>query len=351
MPSRDGEAAIRTSVASGVLDHVHHIRLSGDGAFDALDRLVPADLRVRDGQLLHTLLLDEEGHCFADLYVANDDEQFLLLAEGPTREALDAHLRTHLPSDASVSVDVRTESHAIVALEGPYAWELLGLAVGQEAIGLPYLTFFHLERWTCYRAGKTGEYGYGIILPRADLDDLQRRLHTHGAGLDMGAADLAALDQCALENQFFNIRREGREPVTPIELQLQWRVSSRKEYVGSGALRRRREEGARVRTTCLIGAEPWAAGDEVTLQGTAVGRLVNAGFSSTRGDWIAVALVDVAWAHPGIDEFVVVARDGRRIAARSVSAPVLNNRSLHVSPQMHSYGTRDGYAFPPLPRG
>ena len=347
----DAVVAIRSSVAAGVLDHVHQVRLSGPDAFAALDRLVPADLRVRDGQLLHTLLLDEHAHCLADAYVLNDDEEFTLLLEGPSREELEAHLERYLPRDADVEVEYRTDSSAIVGLEGPYAWELLGRVVGQEAIGLPYLTFFHLDRWTCYRAGKTGEYGYGIIVPRDDLDELEQQLEKHRPALDCGVLDLGALDQCALENQFFNIRREGRERVTPIELQLQWRVSTRKEFTGSDALRERRQEGARVRTTCLVGAGPFAVGDEIALGSETVGRVINAGFSPSRGDWVALALVDVAWAHPGIREFVVVSGHAGQIPARSVSAPVVNNRSLHVSPQMHSYGTRMDYTFPPLPRG
>lgn len=350
MAAPDGVTAIRTSVGTGVASHVLHVRVSGSDAYEAVDRLVSADLRVRDGQILHTLLLDTDGHCFADVYVANDDEQFILLVEGPSRDALAAHLTMHIAPGADVQVEDRSLSHAIMTLEGPYAWELLGRVAGQEVIGLSYLTLFHLDAWTCYRAGKTGEYGYGIIVPRDDLDALRDTVSERAAAFDAGTIDLAALDQCALENQFFNIRREGREPVTPIELQLQWRVSSRKAFVGSDAVARRREAGARTRTTCLVGNDSWAEGDEVLLHDVPVGRIANAGFSSTRGDWIALALIDTAWAHPGIDGFVVATRDGRRVRARSQSAPVLNNRSLHVSPQMHSYGTRHDYTFPPLRR-
>lgn len=350
MQATDGVTAIRTSVGTGVASHILHLRVCGSDAYEVVDRLVSADLRIRDGQILHTLLLDTNGHCFADLYVANDDEQFIMLIEGPTSETLAAHLESHIPSGADITVEDRSASHAIVTLEGPYAWELLGLVAGQEVIGLPYLTLFHLNAWTCYRAGKTGEYGYGIIVPREDLAALQDTIRERAAAFDPGTIDLPALDQCALENQFFNIRREGREPVTPVELQLQWRVSSRKSFVGAEAVALRRAAGARTRTTCLVGNDSWAEGDDVLLQDAPVGRVVNAGFSSTRGDWIALALIDIAWAHPGVDAFTVATRDGRSVRARSRSAPLLNNRSLHVSPQMHSYGTRHDYTFPPLPR-
>jgi glycine cleavage system aminomethyltransferase T len=155
---------------------------------------------------------------------------------------------------------------------------------------------------------------------------------------------LEALDQCALENWFFNIRREGREDVTPIELQLQWRVSYRKEFTGSTSLAARRAKGPAVRLTCVIAKGEVSAGDEVMIGGERVGAIVNAGYSDVRGDWVALALLDRSVAYPGIE-----CRVGQA-AARTVSPPVLQNRSLVVSPQLHSYATRAEYPAPPLVR-
>lgn len=340
--------AIRGSVALSRLDHVSYVRVRGDSAYEALDALFPGALRMRDGQMLHTMLLTDEAHPFADAYLCWDDEEFFLLAEGPSSGELVAHLRAHLPADG-IEVEDRTGSHTILALDGPYAWELLGLVVDPEAIGLPYLTFYHRGDWICYRAGKTGEYGYGIIVARTEADDLERRAMEVGSAFDLRRVSVEGLDQCALENWFFNIRREGREPVTPIELQLQWRVSYQKSFVGSAALARRRREGASQRLTSLLAKGDIAAGDVVSLEGKGVGRIVNAGFSHTRNEWMATALIDVAWAYPGIDAFTVVG-NGRATTARSVTPPVLNNRSLSISPQLHSYATRHEYAMPEVVR-
>ena len=342
---------IRTSVTISRLDHVSHLRLRGDRAWNALDRLCPTALTLRDGQIIQSLLLDESAQCVADLYVGLDDEELFLLAEGPTANELIAHLRDHLGASAvDVEIEDRSTTHGVLSLDGPYAWELLGLVVGQEALGLPYLTFFHLERAMCYRAGKTGEYGYGIIAPVAELEAIERELRAEGVSLNVAPADVEILDRCALENGFFNIRREGREPVTPIELQLQWRVSYTKEFIGSRALSEHRRAGVHRRITSLAGDAPFAVGDDVSLNRRSVGHVVNAAFSPTRGDWVGLALLDVNVAHPGIDEFVI-GTNGTSSRVRSISPPMLNNRSLFVSPQLHSYGTRHEYTFPPLPRG
>jgi glycine cleavage system T protein (aminomethyltransferase) len=346
---REEVYAIRHSVAVCRMDHMRSVRVRGANVYEALDGIVPADLYVRDGQILQSLLLDESGRTFADIYLGCDDEEFLILAEGPTGGELSAHLERHLAPGGGIAIEDQSTSHGILALDGPYAWELLALLAGPDVVGLPYLTLFHLDRWICLRAGKTGEYGYVLIVPREDLEGLYARLLELGAVLDASAANLEALDQCALENWYFNIRREGMEPVTPIELQLQWRVSYRKSYVGSEALMRRRREGPRQRLTCLVSGEPLLLGSQVSLNGRTVGRVVNPGFSSIRGDWVALGLLEIAWAHPGIDLFQVEI-DGSAVAARSVTPPLLNNRSLHVSPQIHSYAARHEFNFPSLRR-
>ncbi len=349
MSPADAAVAIRESVTITRLDHVHLLRVRGDDARAAIDVLCAGTVRARDGQLQHVLLLDEGAHCFADAYLVADDEEYDLLIEGPTADALHAHLARYVPSGSDVQIVDRTATHTLLGLDGPYAWELVSRVAGAEAIGLPYLTFFHADEWTCYRAGKTGEFGYGLIVPREARDSIETLLFQKGEPLGVARGTLDVLDQCALENFFFNVRREGREPVTPIELQLQWRVSYEKNAVGLDALRRRRAAPISARLTSLVAECVVSVGDDVRLDGVVVGRVVNAGWSTTRGDCVALALLDVQWAHPGIDTFTVSHAAGP-VPARSVTPPVLNNRSLFVSPQLHSYATRAEVAMPPLAR-
>ena len=341
--------ALRTSAGVSRHDHVRLLRVTGDGAFDVIDRVTSAQLRVRDGQLLHTLMLTDEGHPMADVYVGRDDEEFFLLAEGPEAVELTAHIRSHVPAGADVIIEDRSSTHAILAVDGPYAWELLGAAVDPEIIGLPYLTFYHREGMTVFRAGKTGEYGYSMIVPRADSHALHARLLKAGALYDAREVSLDALDHCALENWFFNIRREGRAPVTPIELQLQWRVNYGKGFVGAEALRSRRAERPSERLTTLVADGPIGIGDAVRAEDARIGSIVNAAYSDIRGEWVALALLELRWASPGIAGLTIVGAAGE-VTARTVTPPLLMNRSLSVSPQLHSYLTRHDHPAPPLVR-
>jgi len=112
-------------------------------------------------------------------------------------------------------------------------------------------------------------------------------------------------------------------------------------------LRQQRKSGHASRVTTLVAQRPLRIGDDVTLHGVHVGSVLNAARSSARGEWVALALLNLACAVPGIHGF----RAGNSgTNARSVAPPVLNNRSIFVNAQMHSYATRDEIALPPLVR-
>ena len=339
--------ALRQSAALTSLDPVRLLRVSGPEAFELVDRLCPTPLFLRDGQARHSLLLDEGARIVADLLICRDDEDFLLLAEPTSPEALAAHLARHAPGDAGTRCGDVTSDFALLSLDGPYAWEVLAAVVGAEAVGLPYLSFFKTGTWTVLRSGKTGEYGYVLIVPREEGPQARARIAELGAPFDLAFASLEALDHCALENWFFNIRREGAEEgLTPLELQLQWRVSYKKPYVGAEALQARRATVA-ARTTCVLSASELRGGDEVRLGGERVGRVLHAVRSPWRNEHVGIALLDRAYAHAGLDVFTA-ARGPERTSLRTASAPVLDNASLYVHPQRHSYQTRQELKLPPL---
>jgi glycine cleavage system aminomethyltransferase T len=335
--------ALRTSAAFSMQGHVTAVRVSGSRAFAAIDRICPRKLFLRDGQMIHTLLLQADARPLADLYICADDQDFILLAEGITAPALTELLTA---PGADVQVNDLAETHGLVSLDGPYAWEVFAELAGPEVIGQPYMTFFHSDELTAFRAGKTGEFGYTLMVPADRVDPLRATLIDRGAPFDIAEADLAALDQCALENWYFNIRREGLADASPIELQLQWRVSAGKEFTGAAALAERRARATQRLLLCA-GPTELAIGDRVVHGATEIGTVINAGFSSVRGDWVASALVDRPYSHPRIRAYEIV-HGSARVPIETLAAPALDNRSLYVNPQQHSYQTRNEVQFPPV---
>jgi glycine cleavage system aminomethyltransferase T len=340
--------ALRNSCAVTRLDHVHALRLSGPGALDLLDAATTGRLFARENQMLLTLLLDARGLPFADAFVSLDEDSWLVLAEGPGNTELLAHLdrvrRERTPA-ADVSITDLLKDHVLWGIDGPYAWELTSALLGPEIVGAPYLSFLKLGDITCFRAGKTGEYGYMLLVPRALERATWARLQELGAPLGLVEGDVAALDLCALENWHFTMRALSRVTLElgPAELQLHWRVDLDKDFEGAAALRERRAGGTKVRLTSFVAKSAVTAGDDVTLDGQKIGVVADAGFSPTRGDWVGWAALDVGLAWPGIERFVA-----GTVPILTASPPLIDNRSLFVDPRKHRYRTREQDVFPPL---
>jgi glycine cleavage system aminomethyltransferase T len=335
--------ALRTATTLAAGDHIACVRVRGSGGADALDRVSPRALFVRTGKMSHTLLLDDEARPIADVYLCCDEDDFFVLAEGLSAPAVIEYVRAHTRG-LEVELEDLSHSHAMVTLNGPYAWELLGELTTPDVIGLPYLGFFHADAFTCFRGGKTGEYGYDLLVERDRLAELRDQIVTVGRGFELAEISLAALETAQLENLFWNPRRDWAPGLTPIELQLQWRVSYDREFPGSGALNRRRKTAHR-RAVLLCADRELPAGARVVAGGRDIGSVLHAGRSPTRGDWLAIAIVERALAHAGLDGFEVGG-----VTARTLSAPSIDNRSLLVDPQRHSFATRETDHFPPLVR-
>ena len=335
-------SAVREGVALSRPTATSLMRFSGgDGAWDTLNRLSSSDLFLRDGQMIHTLWLAQDATPIADVYVCRNDEEFIVIAEGAGVDLL-AHANDNVRLGAAI--EDLSQRFDMLSLHGPFAWELMGALVGGGVVGVPYLSMFRLDGGGYgFRAGKTGEYGYDLLVPKEGSAAWEQRIRDAGARFDLEEVSDGALDQCRLENWFFNIRREGKKSLSPLELQLQWRTSAAKEYVGSAALAERRQRGIARRMITLVSPSAIDEGNALELFGERVGEVLTAGYSDARGDHVALALVDAAWAHSGIDAFQIGGA-----AARSVTPPVIDNRSLYVNPQTRSYATRAEWDFPPL---
>lgn len=339
--------ALRGAVGISRQPHVAVVRLAGDGAWNALDRIAASDLFLRDVQLRQSLLLHEDGRILADVHVGADGDGFLVLSEGLPAPALIDHVRAHAGGER-VEVEDLGASHALLSVGGPFAWELLAALEGPGVVGLPYLSFYRPARGTiCFRAGKTGEYGYDLLVPRSEADEPWATLAALGSPLGARPVGLEALDHAAFENWFFCLRHHELSPLTPVELGLRWRLSRRKDFIGRAALDARRARPAQARCTAIRSSDALAAGDLVVCGDRTIGTVLRATSSATLGETIGAALLDATLAHPGID---AVARDpGGSAPDRplcTVSAPFVNNLSLYLDPQRHSYATRAELAYP-----
>jgi len=335
--------ALRHGVALSRMDHVHCVGVYGLDALDVIDRLIPRDLFLRDGMATQSLLLNEDATVFADVTVVADDEDFLLLCEGPERAALLDVARAAVGEGEEAEVRDLSQRWGVLSVSGPYAWELMSVYAGPEIVGLPYLHAVSLEDVICLRAGKTGEYGYDLLVPHDSVEAVSARLMALGAAFDIEEAGLDDLDAAAWENFFYSPRSEGLKGLNPAQLQLRWRATpGRTGYRGAAALNPLLEAPTTERLTCALPESALPLGAVLRLEGRPVGRVVHTGEAPTLGAPLVYALLETSVSHPG----VILDADGQRV--RTVTPPVIRNRSLFVDRQRHRYQTRADDKLPAL---
>jgi acyl carrier protein len=318
-----GYRALRQGVALSRSDQVTIVRVSGEEAFDLVDAISPRPLFVRDGQILPTLLLDADGGVLADLSVAVDDLDYLLLAEGVDAQQLGALLEAHAEGLDATWRDERP-AWTLLSLDGPFAWELLAELVGPEVVGVPYLTLFLVDELggICLRSGKTGEFGYDLLIPTEREQEAWDRLLELGQDLDIVEARQDERDLCALENGFFCVRHQGMVGREPGELQLLWRIELGRDVPGLRGV----QPEPRHRLCWLSLSAPMEPGQALHDDGVVLGEILEVRRSPLLGELaLASLLSEAAWPEQPLDE------------GRVVSPPMFYNRSLRVDVQKHSY--------------
>ena len=339
MNERDavGYRGLRESVSFHILPELRCLQLTGARAFEVLDAVCPCDLFLRSGEARPTVLLRNSGIVFADACVCREGDTAYLLCFGPESDEVSAWIWSHAPDSAGLEITDLVESYRAVSLDGPYAWELCAELFGSDAVGIPPLGVMVTEKGILFRIERTGEYGYCALVSREEWGTFEDELRTRGAEFDLEHAGDAAWSQGVLESCSFDMGREGRYGLTPMALQLQWRLSSRKkEYPGADAIRSLRESGWDRRLTLVTAPGPIAHDAEVTCGGDPIGTVLVSGYSPLRGDHVGKALIQRPYWHAGLDGFRVGAQ-----RLTTISAPAIRAMSMTVSPYRHSYHTRD----------
>ncbi|TLX78368.1 aminomethyl transferase family protein [Labilibacter sediminis] len=332
-----GYLAIRNSVALEEETELRCLLIRGKDAFKVLDRICPCNVFLQNGQMKHTLLLDEEAVPFADVYICRNREDAYLLGYWNESVNLIDWMNQYCGALKDYSIIDLNESNCFLSLNGPYAWELCAKAIGTEILGMPYLSIMTLKSGIVFRAGITGEYGYHFMIPTESKKEWIEILTKTGASFDLALNDRAARSQCSLENFFFDLYREGQCKLSPPELQLQWRLSRQKTgYPGYDAMQKLRVKGWNRRLTCFTTKTPADVNDEIFYENEAVGQVLSIGYSPMRKEYVGKALIRKPFWHAGLKCFRI-----NDYEIETVSTPVINNESIHVNLNLDSYHTRN----------
>jgi len=327
-----------TRTHAGLFDvsHMGQLTVSGDGAAEALEALLPADIAsLKPGCIRYSLLLAEDGGILDDLMVTNRSHEFYLVVNGATKWDDIGHLREHLPDDVTLN---HLAGHALLALQGPEAAVALGrLALTPAFQGMPALDelgfmqagpfFWEGRPLGVGRSGYTGEDGFEISVRAEHVAALADALC---AQTEVKPIGLGARDSLRLEAGLPLYGHDLSPETDPVSAGLEFAISKARRATGGfpGAERilKLLAEGAPTRRVglALEGRAAAREGAEVFAGENKVGHVTSGGFSPTLGHPIAMAYVNAAVSTPG-EELEIEIR-GKRLPATVAPMPFVPHR-------------------------
>ncbi len=320
---------------AGLFDvsHMGQLTISGAGAAQALEVLLPGDISaLKPGNIRYSLLLNEQGGILDDLMVTNisrdDAPEYYVVVNGATKWDDIGHLREHLPDEITLN---HLEDSALLALQGPKAADALERVFPGAAGQLRFMQATGFE-WEGVmvgmgRSGYTGEDGFEITLPASHAERLADALCDQPEVRPIG---LGARDSLRLEAGLPLYGHDLTEETDPVSAGLAFAISKRRRADGGfpGAERILQLLAAGPRATRvgleIEGRMAAREGATVVSGDREVGRVTSGGFSPSLQRPIALAYVDSGLAAPGTA--LEIDNRGRRLAAKVVPMPFVPHR-------------------------
>ncbi|EIC20871.1 glycine cleavage system aminomethyltransferase GcvT [Thiorhodovibrio frisius] len=319
--------------SAGVFDvsHMRALDISGPRASDFLRYLLANDItRIKNpGKALYSCMLNTTGGVIDDLilYRTSTDSYRLVLNAATTDSDIDWINAQAAPF---APVIARRDDLAMLAVQGPEARaKAIPLLPADMKAVLEQLKPFNAcehDQFFVARTGYTGEDGFEIILPNAQVTDLWQRL------LDAGVrpCGLGARDTLRLEAGM-NLSGQDMDPeVSPLVSGLGWTIAwepTERDFIGRAALEKQRQEPPAERFVGLLLLERGVLrhGQLIIDNDQTAGVITSGGFSPTLERSIGLARVKTEIAGNCQVEI-----RGKRLAARLVKPPFVRHGEIKI---------------------
>jgi aminomethyltransferase len=314
--------------AAGLFDisHMGRLRFSGEDACSFLDYLLTNDVsKLQVGQVRYSLVCNENGGVLDDVLVYRLPDRYMLVVNASNRTKIVDWIGQHI-SKFNVDFEDQTLSHAMIAVQGPKAVEILAALGAETASEHRYysaspMTVVGMEALVS-RTGYTGEDGFELIVPSESGMELWNQLVEAGQPFGVQACGLGCRDTLRLEAAMPLYGHELNEDTDPLTAGLDFAVKlEAADFVGRDALKKVAESPTgKVRVGLeLDGKRIAREGAGILVGEQSVGEVMSGTFSPTLQKAIAMGYVDSAISETGTE--VEVDIRGKRHAARVVNLP------------------------------
>ena len=322
---------------AGLFDvsHMGQLMVTGAGAAEALEALLPGDISaLKPGRIRYSLLLGEDGGILDDLMVTNvtppdaAEPAYYAVVNGATKWDDMGHMREHLPDAITLS---HLDERALLALQGPEAAQALDQVIPGAAADLKFMQGTSREcggvQVGISRSGYTGEDGFELSVPESHVERLADALCALDEVRPIG---LGARDSLRLEAGLPLYGHDLTEATDPVSADLAFAISKRRRaeggFPGAETILAALVSGSAKKRVGLALDGRMAAREGATIihNGHTVGVVTSGGFSPSLERPIAMGFVDCALALPGTALEIDVR--GRRILAHVALLPFVPHR-------------------------
>jgi aminomethyltransferase len=317
---------------AGLFDvsHMGQLLISGPGATEALEALLPADISaLKETRIRYSLLLADDGGILDDLMITRiGPDEFYMVVNGATKWEDIGHLREYLPDEITLN---HLDDQALLALQGPASAAVMDRIMPGLTGSIAFMQGTSVD-WRGMtvgigRSGYTGEDGFELSLPASHVALLADVLCEQAEVKPIG---LGARDSLRLEAGLPLYGHDLDPEIDPVEADLAFAISKRRREQGGfpGAdriLKALRQGPVRKRVGLAIeGRLPAREGAEIFAGAKKIGVVTSGGFAPSVGAPIAMGYVQTAQGAIGTELEIEVR--GKRIAATVAPMPFVPHR-------------------------
>jgi aminomethyltransferase len=304
----------QTRNAFGLFDvsHMGRLYFSGNGVSEFLDSLTTRRVHgIEAGKIRYSLMTNEAGCILDDVLVyhleGSDGQPFhMMVVNASNREKIVAWLNSNLPESTDIKIDDRTQTTAMIAVQGPKANEAVTQIASMNPDSLSYYTGavgkVDDAEVIISRTGYTGEDGCELIVPADHAVGVWTKLMEIGSEVGGGASGLASRDTLRLEAAMPLYGHELSEQINAAQADLKFAINVKdRQFVGREAiLAARKDESLRKRVGFVLEGKRAAREDcTVVLDGKTIGEVTSGTFAPTLQKSISMGYVDPAFTEPG----------------------------------------------------
>jgi aminomethyltransferase len=275
--------------------HMDEFLVDGPGSLDFLSRMVTQNLRtLADGRCRYGFLLRDDGGVLDDLIVYRMAvDNWMVVVNAGTSPNDFKWMKSHLPKTGATLKDMRG-TYGKLDVQGPESRAAMEKVLGYSLGEMGYFTFKNIvldgALAVISRTGYTGEHGYEIYAPEADIAKLWDKLLESG----VRPAGLGARDTLRLEAGLPLYGHELNETLSPVEAGMMRYAVKEEDFVGRAALLARQASGPARKLVgfTITGRQSARNGNRVLdMSGAEAGVVTSGSFAPSLGQAIGYAYV------------------------------------------------------------